>query len=235
LPLAYLHHLCKIWQRISRAFAKTLFKMDSNEKDNLIPSQRVGSRLDTSHEFKAETEHEAKMVFRMAADRLLNVNVWEKICGSMSAKFFLTDKSGNLVNRAAKAGDHFKIDIPGPGPSAGDGYDWVEVEAMDDHRNPSGPEESLTIRVRPSPSPANETTDTAHFFKDDATSSFRVRRVGRRVIAEVHGRNEVPNTNVKATPDKIRNAVVGSGAVAGMSKPQWKNLVAGLLDPSLDV
>jgi hypothetical protein len=211
-----------------------LFQMETKNSDNMIPGQRVGSKLDTSHEFKAGTEQEAKAVFQMAADRLLNVNIWEKICGSMSAKFILTDKDGNQVDRSVKPGDHVKIDVPGPGPAAGNGYDWVEVEAMEDNRDPSGPEESLTVRVRPSPSPENNKSDTAHFFKDDATSSFRVRRQGNVVTAEVHGRNEVPNTQVEATPDKIRNAVVGSGAVAGMSKPQWKSLVNGLLDTNIE-
>jgi hypothetical protein len=171
----------------------------------------------------------------MAANRLLDVNVWDQICGPLSAKFRLTDPSGNKITGPAKPGDHFMINIPGPGPSAGEGYDWVEVEALDDKRNPSGNDESIAIRVRPTASPLNRDSDTAHFFSEDATSSFRVVREGTKVRAEVHGRNEVPNTDVDKTVDKVRNAVVGTGAAAGMSSPQWNSLVNGLLDPSKDV
>jgi hypothetical protein len=95
-----------------------------------------------------------------------------------------------------------------------------------------GNEESVTLRVRPSPDPENQDTNTAHFFKDYATSSFRVQRKGNQVTASVHGRNEVPNTETEKALDKIRNAFVGATAVAGMSTPQWKGLVKGLLDTS---
>jgi hypothetical protein len=202
--------------------------MEKSGKD-MIPEQHVGNKLDAVHEYKASSDHEAKQVFNLAAARMLDVNSWEKICGPLSAKFKLTDEDGQPISRDVKPGDHFRIDIPGPGPSSGDGFDWVQVEALEDKRNPSGNEESVTVRVRPSASPSNDNSDTAHFFKEYATSSFRVVRNGSIVRAEVHGRNEVPNTKVETTTDQIRNAVVGAGAVAGAAKPQWKSLVKGLL------
>jgi hypothetical protein len=209
--------------------------MDRKDKEKMIPDQRVGNKLDTVHEFIGKNENEAQQVFQMAVKRLLNVNVWDKVCGPLSAKFTLTDEQGRNIVRHPEPGDHFKIDVPGPGPSSGDGYDWVQVEAVDDKRNPGGLEESLTIRVRPASNPGNPKSDTAHFFKRDATSSFRVRRIGNVVKAEVHGRNEIPNTNASEPADKVRNAVVGTGAVAGLSNPQWRSLVKGLLDPSITV
>ena len=48
----------------------------------------------------------------------------------------LINQQGNETNRLAKVGDYFQINIPGPGPAAGAGYDWVEVEAIEDHANP---------------------------------------------------------------------------------------------------
>jgi hypothetical protein len=204
-------------------------KLMAKEKD-LIPEQRVGNKLDTSHEYVATNSSDAGRVFSTAADRLLNVNNWAKLCGPLSANFSLMDERGENVQRSAKTGDYFRIDVPGPGPSSGDGFDWVKVEALEDKRNPDSSEESVTIRVRPSPSPENTERDTAHFFSEDATSSFRVIRRGNVVRAEVHGRNEVPNTDVERNADKVRNALVGSGAIAGISKPQWASLVKGLLD-----
>lgn len=200
------------------------------EKNNIIPEQRIGNKLDTSHEYVATNSSEAERVFSMATERLRNVNIWANLCGPLSAKFSLTDERGEAVSRAVQQGDYFRIDVPGPGPSAGDGFDWVKVEALEENRNPSAQEESVTIRVRPAPSPENTKRDTAHFFSDDATSSFRVIRRGNVVRAEVHGRNEVPNTDVERKGDKVRNALVGSGAIAGISKPQWASLVKGLLN-----
>lgn len=201
-----------------------------SDENNLIPPQRIGNKLDTSHEYVASDAGEARRVFAAAAERLLNVNIWEKLCGPLSAKFSLRDERGEFADRSARTGDYFRIDVPGPGPASGDGFDWVKVEALSDRRNPASDEESVTMRVRPAASPENSAPDTAHFFSEDATSSFQIIRRGNIIRAEVHGRNEVPNTDVETKTDKMRNAVVGTGAVAGISKPQWNSLVKGLLD-----
>jgi hypothetical protein len=203
------------------------------EKKKGIPAQHTGKKLDTEHTVEAPTPEAAKELFQLAANRLLDVNCWDKLCGPLSATFRLTDARGNEISRPAQPGDHFKIDVPGPGPVSGEGYDWVRIEALDDKRSSSPDYERVTVRVRPAESPLNPDTDTAHFFREDATSSFVVERKGNRVTAAVHGRNEVPNTTVDKTVDKMRNAVVGVGALAGFSEPQWNSLVKGLLDTSI--
>lgn len=203
------------------------------KRENMIPEQRVGNQLDTFNSVTASSEEEARQLFLLAVNRLLDVNVWNKISGKLSSTFRLTDEKGSEIDGPARPGNHFKIDIPGPGPASGEGNDWVKVEALDDKRNPSGKNESVTLRVRPTADPENTEKDTAHFFDEAATSSFRVERDGNTVTASVHGRNEQPNTDVEKTSDKMRNALVGTGAVAGFSAPQWKALVNGLLDTSV--
>ena len=201
----------------------------SEEEDKNIPHQEVGNKLDTAETISTSSQEDAQKLFSLAVERLLDVNNWEKIAGVFSAKFRLTDEGGRKISGPAQPGYHFKIDVPGPGPVAGEGYDWVKVEALDDERNPSGNEESVTLRVRPSPDPENSKPDTAHFFKDYATSSFRVERKGLEVTASVHGRNELPNTATHNKIDTVRNALVGTGAVSGIAAPQWKGLVHGIL------
>lgn len=200
------------------------------ESEHGVPEQYKGKKLDVDNEVRLSSMEEAQQVFHVAAGRLLDVNEWAEICGPASADFALTDERGNPVHRDPVPGDFFRIDVPGPGPASGDGYDWVRIEYLEDLRNPGASEESITMRVRPAPSPQNPSHDTAHFFSPEATSSFRVIRNGNVVRAEVHGRNEVPNTTVDTNADKIRNAVVGTGAIAGLSTPQWKSLVNGLLE-----
>jgi hypothetical protein len=204
----------------------------NEEKKKNIPEQKKGNQLDTTNTVSAETLDQARVIFDMAVDRLLDVNCWDEICGPLSAKFWLTDAHGNEIDRPAQQGDHFKINIPAPGSSSGEGFDWVRIEIIDDKRNPIAESESVTVRVRPTSSPLTSDDDTAHFFKEDATSSFVVERKGKVVSAEVHGRNEVPNATSEKPLDKVRNVVVGIGAIAGFSAPQWKSLVKGLLDTS---
>ena len=123
--------------------------------------------------------------------------------------------------------DHFKIDIPGPGPVSGDGFDWVQVEAIEEKN--SDEEQSFTIKVRPATNPNNERKDVAHFFSEEATSCFTVKRKYTTITAGVYGRNEKPNTNTETTIDKARNTAIAKGAISGFAKLQWKSLVKGLV------
>jgi hypothetical protein len=169
----------------------------------------------------------AEKLFDIARQRLLDVSHWKDISKGISSDFNLTDSDGKKANREAHKGDYFQISIPGPGIAAGDGNDWVQVESIDHHKK--GATEFISITVRPAPNPLNSSTETAHFFENKATSTFKVSRTGTLVKAEVLGKNESPNTEMDHVTDKIRNLIVATGAILGLSRPQWKGLVEGLL------
>ncbi len=195
----------------------------------IVPGQEKGGQVDVERSVTPPSLRRARRIFELAASRLLNVNEWDKICGPISAKFTLTDSNGIPVMRKARAGDYFKIDIHVPGTVEGDGFDWVRIETIEDDRDPTGPIEQMAIRVRPAANPTSNSNQVAHFFDEDATSTFMITRHHNGVVAAVHGRNEVANTNVNAAADKIRNAVVATGAKAGTASVQWQALVDGLL------
>lgn len=201
--------------------------MNTQKADDLIPEQHTGGESNTEAEVILSNEQEAKLFFEVACQRLVHVNGWHELAGTGTAEFILCDAAGNEVQRTAQQGDHFKIDIPGPGSVSGDGYDWVQIETIEKVENPE--EESLLIRVRPATNPNNERKDTAHFFTDEATSNFVIKRQGLKVKAEVHGRNEKPNVQAEKVVDKARNAAVATGAIAALSKLQWQSLVNGLV------
>jgi hypothetical protein len=192
-----------------------------------IPEQQTGSQSDTESVQEFAKEAAAKDFYEVVKKRLLQVGRWHEWAGAGTATFWLTDGAGNEVNRDPLTGDHFKIDIPGPGPKTGDGYDWVRIESVQEMREPQM--EALTIRVRPATNPQNQRQDVAHFFSEEATSNFVVQRHGTLVSAEVHGRNEKPNTAAETLVDKARNATVATGAISAFSKLQWKALVNGLV------
>lgn len=192
-----------------------------------IPEQQTGVSSDTTAEQTFESAAEAQAFFEVVKQRLLQVNKWHEWGGTGTAEFALTDDRGNEVRRNPQPGDHFRIDIPGPGPNTGDGYDWVRVEAVEEETD--GDRNCILIRVRPASNPTNENPDVAHFFDDAATSNFLVQRNGTVVSAEVHGRNEKPNFSAEKMVDKARNTAVATGAVTAFSKLQWKALVNGLV------
>jgi len=201
--------------------------MENKSADDLIPEQQAGGESNTEAELLLSNEQEAELFFEVACGRLVNVNEWHSYAGTGTAEFILCDEKGNEVQRTAQKGDYFKIDIPGPGSGTGNGYDWVQIEAIEKVQSPE--EESLLIRVRPASNPQNERRDTAHFFTEEATSNFVIRRQGLKVKAEVHGRNEKPNIKAETIVDKARNAAIATGAITAFSKLQWKSLVNGLV------
>ena len=193
-----------------------------------IPQQEQGTSSDTFHSAECTTTEEAVELFNKARKRLLNVNDWEKLTGVASADFQLTDAEGKQVHREVNKGDHFKINIPGPGTITGGGYDWVQVEEISETNEEENAE--VYIKVRPASSPENNDSSVAHFFDDTATSTFLLKRSENKVTASVHGRNEKPNTTASNIIDKARNALVSAGAVTAFSKMQWSKLVKGIIE-----
>lgn len=199
-------------------------------KEKIVPRHEQGTKKDIEHTVTAVDENDARKLFMIARNRLMDINNWREYAQPISATFTLTDPAGNEINRTAGKGDLFKIDLPAPGSVEGKGFDWVRIEAIEDKSDADGPDELIAIRVRPVPNPENEGQNVAHFFNDVSTSSFVVERHGTHVTAAVYGRNEIPNTETSNVVDKIRNAVVGVSAILGFSNVQWKNLVRGFIE-----
>ena len=201
----------------------------TNKAEDIIPPHEEGTAVDVEDSVELSNDSEAEEFFVEVKRRLFDVNAWQQFAGALSADFKLTDGKGNETRRAPQKGDYFKIDIPAPGIETGEGFDWVQVEEIVE--DCEGIDDYVAIRVRPASSPVNDNSDIAHFYTDEATSNFIIKREGKRVTAGVYGRNEKPNVKAADTLiDKIRNAVVGTGGVTGFSKLQWKALVSGLLN-----
>lgn len=201
--------------------------------ESIIPPQHTGVKTDVKEEIEQADRNSAITFYNIAKQRLLDVNRWREICGGgLSSEFKLTDDKGNFVEGPAREGLKFRIDLTAPGTVSGDGYDWVNIEEIVAGEDPDTDCEFTAIRVRPCANPSETTPEnnTSHFYTHHATSSFLVKRVGRTVHAEVHGRNEKPNTTeAENILDKARNAAVAVGAILGLHKPQWKALVKGIL------
>ncbi|MBE9598083.1 hypothetical protein [Pedobacter sp. MC2016-24] len=207
--------------------------METNHNENNpgaahVPAQETGSKMDAVEKIELNSEAEAVHFFQTVKERLLDVNRWSEFAVGASSDFYLTDPEGNQVHRKATGGDHIKIDIPGPGTKTGGGYDWVTIEEIKSQILDDA--EVLSMTARPSANPLSDEEDTAHFLTEEATSTFQVKRIGRVIYAEEHGRNEVPNTDLDHPLDNIRNTFVGWGAKIGLSYPQWKALVKGMLN-----
>ncbi|MEV4885154.1 hypothetical protein MRBLMN1_003689 [Chitinophaga ginsengisegetis] len=202
--------------------------MADNIAAPFIPAQYTGEATTTSEVKTLVHEAAARDFFKTAVGRLLDVNNWATLSGSMSSGFQLTDLAGKPAAGDAETGMYIRIDIPGPGTNAGKGFDWVKIEQKE-HVVLNEHQEVFFIRARPSEHPIQKSAGIAHFLRKEASSSFVLVRNNAEITATVYGRNEVPNTQTNDLGDRIRNAVVGATGAVGISKLQWKALVNGLL------
>jgi len=198
----------------------------------MIPANNVGKGLDLEHSVTEDSVEEAITTFKRACKRLLNPPVWHQLSGAISASFKLETQSKDEANRLAQINDFLLIDIPGPGPAAGDGYDWVKVENIAEDADPAA-DQSFGMTLKATPNPDKPEQGTAHFFGEGATSTFIIKRTNNTVTASYYGRNELPNTKKASFPDKIRNSIIAAGAMAGISELQWIALIKGLLQKEI--
>lgn len=201
--------------------------MKQKDFTGIVPSQYTGKEIETAASIDLKDNDEAKLFYEVVRERLFNVNKWHSKAGFVSGSFQLMDANGKKLEKNVEIGDYIRIDIPGPGSSEGFGYDWVLVEDLREIREENI--QSVGFRVRPSQNPANEDNATAHFYSDEATSSFIVSRENNTVSSLIIDRNVKPNTDASTITDKIRHVAVSLGAIGLFSKVQWQNLANGLV------
>lgn len=200
-------------------------------KEDLIPKQKKGKQVDLSEKKVLPNEEAALKAFRVASERLLYPQGWQELCGKASASFTVISEDLQEVSRSVNEGDFLRIDIPGPGTGAGEGYDWVRV-AMIEPGDENG-SQRLGIKLEPSTNPESRDGATAHFFEAGSSSTLEIILEGNIMEAHYHGRNEVINNETGKLGDDLRNTVVGAGAKAGLSEAQWTALLKGLIEPTL--
>lgn len=201
--------------------------MEEKNYSGIIPAQEEGSKINVDSSIDIKNIELAKSLFQTAKRRLLDVNNWQELTGKLLANFQLTDESGNPTSSLIQEGMYFKINIPGPGSKAGDGFDWVKVEKIEVYNAPDI--ESIGIRVRPAPNPLSANKDIAHFYSQEATSTFTVTRETTKVTAAVYDRNTKTNKDSDQLSDQLRNAIVGIGGIISFSRIQWKSLTDALI------
>lgn len=204
--------------------------MKTSKLRTIVPLQVTGTEKNIEHTATTATTAAAIQLYNACRQRLLDVNHWDKIAQGMSAGFRLVDKAGHEIQKTAEAGHYIRINLPAPGSSAGEGYDWVLIEVIEETGGPDEAIQCIAMRVRPSNHPLQPADDVAHFLDGSATSSFLVERREHQVIAGIYGRNEKPNTSTAGVGDKLRNTVVAIGAIAGMANLQWNALAKGIVE-----
>lgn len=196
-----------------------------------IPSQVHGDFQDIVSMQCAETVEETVNQFEKLQLRLRSINKWHSFSDKVKTKFSLYDPEANQPTEILKVGNLIRIDIPGPGNPSGSGYDWTRIiDIQNGEDNQTTPFYAITIK--PCSAPDSEDEPVAHFYNEEASNTFIVRRVGTCIYAEVHGRNEIENTSDVPVLDLVRNKAIAIGSKHGLGSLNWLAFTQALLEPS---
>lgn len=195
-----------------------------------IPPQIKGGFHDTVSMHCMNTVETAIAGYEKLEVRLRSVNEWHTFSDNVKAKFTLFDPKTKQPTNSLTKGNLIQIDIPGIGNPSGSGHDWTKIiDIQIGEEEQAYPFLVLTIRPCPAPDATDETV--AHFYKEESTNTFIVRRVGTCIYAEVHGRNETENTSGVPVLDTLRNKAVAIGSKLGIGKINWLGFTKALLEP----
>lgn len=192
-----------------------------------VPPQIKGAESDAVSNIEFETVALAEKHFETVKKRFLDINSWELFAGKEKAEFSLRNSNGDVIVESPKVGDLVAIKIPLLPNQDPDHLDWAKVEVVEEDK--SDISESVYIRLRPTSKPSDKDASVTHFLDSDSTSNFIIKREGKMISAQVHARNEVPNTEDKGISEKLRNKMVAFGAMMIGSTIQWKGLTNGLI------
>ena len=201
--------------------------MKYNDYLDIVPAQITGTMIDVHSSLSLENNDEARRLYEIAKDRLLDMGNWHSLVGLLSAKFQIINGELVEVKRTVQKRDFVKVDIPGPGNTQGNGYDWVHVKEVKEIAE--GEIQSVGFQVQPSINPLGEKQEIAHFYAETATSNFIVTREENRLTAFIIDRNLKPNTATESLLDVVRNSTTGIGAIGIFSKVQWQRLADSLV------
>lgn len=167
-------------------------------------------------------EEAAIKAFKEAKKRMFDVNSWGEIPGP-NATFVLYDKNGYAYQKEAveevkpQIYDYIKTLLPSGLPE-----NWVRV--VDVKEEP----DRAFFTVRPSSDPTDKDQApevTEHFFKSKSTSTFKVERNGKSIVAFEAGVDEtINNEDPEAGKRNTLNTAIAEGGWAFVQKIQWKNV-----------
>lgn len=194
------------------------YKIDIQD---FLPVNKIGSENNAATSLTFETETEASNRFRILTQNLLKINDWSVNAGKNPTEFFIYNKNFQEKQLLAEEGNLVKIKIPAPENKLGEGFDWVIVRKIEVINQTDL--EALLLQMKPHQCPENADKGIAHFYTDDATSTFVLAKKNKTIQFSIHGRNEIPNTEKVGFINSLRNFFVASGGIFGGSKLQWQN------------
>lgn len=194
--------------------------MNVLQKTKIVPQANKTVKQDIEHTVTAADRNDGQKLFFIGRNRLIDVNKWNKLCGSDSINFTLNDSHGNKTERTAEKNDLIRVEASLlENESQSD--EWVLIEEIDDKSDTDGPFESIALYLRPAPSPSARGEIISHFQDGEAASCLTLTRRNNVITVTVQGRNKKSGNN------NLTNSI--AGAFEKISNGDWKNFLHGLI------
>lgn len=194
---------------------KDIFKKVQKEK-KVIEGEETKDKLFSSEKEFPDRET-ALREFKRSKEKLFDVNRWSRMPGITSGFQLYTPEGKPKPKAKPEVGDYLMIDLPGPAPE-----NWVIVTDIKEE------DEMAEFTVSPSQDPRDtgeEAEEIEHFFRDEATSTFKVELNGSTIAAYEIGKNEGINNEGKEAGDReVVNTLIAEGGWALFQKIQWEKL-----------
>lgn len=171
----------------------------------------------------AVSDHLAAQIFRRASRRLLNVNTWSNLDGSLAPALQLIDKDGKSVYRDVHPTDFLRI---AENESDENECKWLKVERVEGIQGGDGTETVLLEARTLSSNPYQTDTSAAR-----RPGIFRIVRKGLKITAGVYAEGDESGT-VDHVVDKMKGLSRTAYATLGAYCVQWQSLVNAILGGS---
>ena len=186
--------------------------------EDLVPINTKGSENNAAAFLVCQSQTEAFERFRSLSQNLLKINDWDVKAGKNPTEFFIYNKD---KSQSVQENDLVKIKIPAPQNKLGNGFDWVIVRKV--QMIEKADLKLCLLQMKPHSCPESSNRNIAHFYRDDASSTFILAKKEKTLQLSIHGRNEIPNTKKIGLLNSCRNFFVASGGIFGGSKMQWQD------------
>jgi hypothetical protein len=170
----------------------------------------------------ATSDEMANGIFKLATQRLLNVNTWNKLDGSLLSECQLMDSRGFKVDREVHTNDYLQIheDVD----QSAESFKWIKIEKVKEFKS-SENIESVVLETRPSDNPwnySNENTSKSY------PGMISIVREGLNITARVCAKT-LNKTGSDKVVDRMKNISQVAYLSLGAYCVQWRSLVNGIL------
>lgn len=165
---------------------------------------------------------DAREMFLLAKDRLLDINDWNSLISDTNYNITLTDKSGQKRQRNAKVGD--LINISAKNSKGNTSEMWVLLTAIQYDFFPDIRSESISLLLEMTFSPSGAGVQPT----PESVETILIKREGYIITAHCNAGNELPDVDAETPGDRI-NTDIDLHPVLSIPKAQLQQLLQGFL------